>query len=101
VCVTYVLLLRVCIHTCIYIHTNTHKYIQVAHVRAERDLMRASTDNPWVVKLFFSFHDDDHLYLVMEFMPGGDMMTLLQREDTLSTKVGSQKFQHILMKAYG
>ena len=60
---------------------------QVAHVRSERDVMRAGTDNPWVVKLHFSFHDAEHLFLVMEFMPGGDMMTLLQREDTLSTDV--------------
>ena len=79
---------------------------QVAHVRAERDLMRSASTNRWVVTLFYryypstpfsddsflnhriafmscllvflSFHDDDHLYLVMDFLPGGDMMTLLQ-----------------------
>lgn len=61
---------------------------QVAHVRAERDLMRSATeDNTWVVKLHYSFDDDDYLYLVMQFLPGGDLMTLLQREEMLSTEV--------------
>ena len=61
---------------------------QVAHVRAERDLMRsASTDNEWVVQLHYSFDDDEYLYLVMHFLPGGDLMTLLQREDILSHQV--------------
>ena len=61
---------------------------QVAHVRAERDLMRsASSDNEWVVQLHYSFDDDEYLYLVMHFLPGGDLMTLLQREDILSHQV--------------
>lgn len=28
--------------------------------------------------------DDDHLYLAMEYLPGGDVMTLLMRKDILS-----------------
>ncbi|GAA54439.1 LATS large tumor suppressor [Clonorchis sinensis] len=49
---------------------------QLAHVRAERDIL-AEADNEWVVKLFFSFQDSEALYLVMEYIPGGDMMSLL------------------------
>lgn len=56
---------------------------QVTHVRAERDLM-ASADNPWMVKLFYSFQDANNLYLVMEYVPGGDMMTLLMKNDILT-----------------
>lgn len=40
--------------------------------------------NPWVVELKFSFQDERHLYLIMEFLPGGDLMTLLMRKDILS-----------------
>ncbi|VDO65725.1 unnamed protein product [Schistosoma mattheei] len=43
---------------------------QVAHVRAERDIL-VKADNPWVVKMFYSFQDSVNLYLVMEFLPGG------------------------------
>jgi serine/threonine protein kinase len=53
-------------------------------VRAERDLMALSTasgDTDWLVQLHCSFQDDDYLYLVMEFLPGGDMMYhLIERE---------------------
>lgn len=56
---------------------------QVAHVRAERDIL-VKADNPWVVKMFYSFQDSVNLYLVMEFLPGGDVMTLLMRHDTLT-----------------
>jgi len=56
---------------------------KVPHVRAERDCM-AAADNPWIVKLFYSFHDTTNLYLVMEFLPGGDLMQLLMREDMLT-----------------
>ena len=56
---------------------------QVAHVRAERDIL-ALAKNPWIVELKFSFQDEKFLYLVMEFLPGGDLMTLLMRKDILS-----------------
>ena len=56
---------------------------QVAHVKAEREvLVRAK--NPWIVDLKYSFQDEKYLYLVMDFLPGGDLMTLLMRKDVLS-----------------
>jgi len=56
---------------------------QVAHVRAERDIL-VEADHLWVVKMYYSFQDTDMLYLVMEFLPGGDLMTLLMKKDTLT-----------------
>lgn len=75
---------------------------QVAHVRAERDVL-VEADHQWVVKMYYSFQDHLNLYLIMgnffslscfkhsfndlyssEFLPGGDMMTLLMKKDTLS-----------------
>ncbi|VDM76276.1 unnamed protein product [Strongylus vulgaris] len=56
---------------------------QTAHVRAERDIL-SEADCEWVVKMYYSFQDFVNLYLVMEFLPGGDMMTLLIKKDTLS-----------------
>lgn len=49
---------------------------QVAHVKAERDIL-AEADNEWVVKLYYSFQDNDNLYFVMDYIPGGDLMSLL------------------------
>ncbi|KAI3678796.1 hypothetical protein L6452_38099 [Arctium lappa] len=56
---------------------------QVEHVRAERNLL-AEVDSNCIVKLYCSFQDAEYLYLVMEYLPGGDMMTLLMRKDTLN-----------------
>lgn len=56
---------------------------QVAHIRAERDVL-ALADNPWVVKLHYSFQDPANLYLVMEYLPGGDLMTILIKYDILT-----------------
>uniref|UniRef100_A0A8C5B3U5 non-specific serine/threonine protein kinase n=1 Tax=Gadus morhua TaxID=8049 RepID=A0A8C5B3U5_GADMO len=46
----------------------------------ERDIM-AFSDSPWVVQLCCAFQDDQHLYMVMEFMPGGDLVTLTLNYD--------------------
>jgi protein-serine/threonine kinase len=74
-------------------------------VRAERDAL-VDIRNPWVVALHYSFqvlaalhpskqrvglsdplcHDQDmdYLYLIMEYVPGGDMMTILMKFDTFT-----------------
>lgn len=54
---------------------------QVAHVKAERDIL-VEADCTWVVRMHYSFQDAVNLYLVMEFLAGGDMMTMLIRCDT-------------------
>eukprot|EP00036_Acanthoecidae_sp_10tr_P011457 CAMPEP_0182926216 /NCGR_PEP_ID=MMETSP0105_2-20130417/11229_1 /TAXON_ID=81532 ORGANISM="Acanthoeca-like sp., Strain 10tr" /NCGR_SAMPLE_ID=MMETSP0105_2 /ASSEMBLY_ACC=CAM_ASM_000205 /LENGTH=511 /DNA_ID=CAMNT_0025064097 /DNA_START=109 /DNA_END=1644 /DNA_ORIENTATION=+ len=54
---------------------------QVAHVKAERDIL-VEADCTWVVRMHYSFQDSINLYLVMEFLAGGDMMTMLIRYDT-------------------
>ncbi|CAA3001717.1 serine threonine- kinase tricorner isoform X1 [Olea europaea subsp. europaea] len=59
---------------------------QVEHVRAERNLL-AEVASHFIVKLYYSFQDAEYLYLIMEYLPGGDMMTLLMREDVLSESV--------------
>ncbi|KAI8524641.1 hypothetical protein RHMOL_Rhmol13G0164300 [Rhododendron molle] len=56
---------------------------QVEHVKAERNVL-AEVDSSCIVKLYCSFQDDEFLYLIMEYLPGGDMMTLLMRKDTLT-----------------
>ncbi len=56
---------------------------QITHILAERDIL-ASSNNPWVVGLKCSFTDEKNLYLVMEFLQGGDLMTLLIKKDVMT-----------------
>ena len=46
---------------------------QVGHIRAERDILMESENN-WIVTLHYSFQDERNLYMVMEYLPGGDLM---------------------------
>uniref|UniRef100_A0A4W5MK77 non-specific serine/threonine protein kinase n=1 Tax=Hucho hucho TaxID=62062 RepID=A0A4W5MK77_9TELE len=46
----------------------------------ERDIM-AFSNSPWVVQLCCAFQDNHHLYMVMEYMPGGDLVTLTMNYD--------------------
>lgn len=60
---------------------------QLAHVRAERDILADSKDNPWLVKLHESFQDNAYLYMLMEFLPGGDLMTMLIKQEIFSEDI--------------
>ncbi|KAG9244927.1 kinase-like domain-containing protein [Calycina marina] len=59
---------------------------QLAHVRAERDIL-AESDSPWVVKLYTTFQDRQFLYMLMEFLPGGDLMTMLIKYEIFSEDI--------------
>ncbi|KAI0268802.1 kinase-like protein [Gloeopeniophorella convolvens] len=61
---------------------------QEGHVRAERDVLKSASlvSSPggaeWIVRLHYSFQDRDHLYLVLQYMGGGDLLNLLIERDT-------------------
>jgi serine/threonine protein kinase len=50
-------------------------------------LSQSNTDLPRVVPLIASFQDLNNLYLVMDYMPGGDFLGLLIRDNVLSEPV--------------
>ena len=52
---------------------------QVKHIKAERDIL-AKANNEWIVRLKYSFQDPENLYLCMEYLSGGDFMTLLMNK---------------------
>ncbi|KAL8824981.1 MAG: hypothetical protein Q9191_004693 [Dirinaria sp. TL-2023a] len=68
------------------VKTEMFKKDQLAHVRAERDIL-AESDSPWVVKLHTTFQDKGFLYMLMEFLPGGDLMTMLIKYEIFSEDI--------------
>lgn len=56
---------------------------EIEHIRAERSVLSKSS-NKWTIDLKCSFQDDDFLYLVMEYLPGGDLMNMLIKKDIFS-----------------
>lgn len=57
---------------------------QEAHVRAEKDLLVEAKESEWLVAMYYSFQDSRNLYLIMEFLQGGDLMTLLMKRNELT-----------------
>ena len=59
-------------------------FIYIAFYDEEKDIM-AKAKSEWLTSLHCSFQDQENLYLMMEFHPGGDLLSLLgRREGTLS-----------------
>ena len=55
---------------------------QLMHLITEKEIL--TNNNPWIVKLKYSFQDDYYLYLVMDYLPGGDLMNLLMKKNILT-----------------
>ncbi|KAK0479594.1 hypothetical protein IW261DRAFT_1564234 [Armillaria novae-zelandiae] len=61
-------------------HVLAHQELQ--HTLTEQAVLKkmaAEAKDPFVVKLWWSFHDKENLFLVMDFHPGGDLATQLAR----------------------
>ena len=69
---------------------------QVERIMAERNVLVAA-DCPFVVKLYYSFQSKRRLYLVMEFVHGGDLLTLLQNCGCLDEEYCRQYISEIVV----
>lgn len=56
---------------------------QVDHVHNERSLL-SRLSHPFIIKLFSAMQDERHLYMLLEFAPGGELFHFLRRAGRLS-----------------
>ncbi|KXS09967.1 kinase-like protein [Gonapodya prolifera JEL478] len=54
-----------------------HRLGEVDHILTERDILTQTQRSPWLVHLVSSFQDEEHVYLAMEYVAGGDVRTML------------------------
>ena len=53
------------------------------HVQREKDILLLNSNNIWITQLRYSFIDNKHLYLILDYCPGGDFMNYLIQRDIL------------------
>ncbi|XP_066926217.1 rho-associated protein kinase 2-like isoform X1 [Clytia hemisphaerica] len=46
----------------------------------ERDIM-AHSNSDWIISLHYAFQDEKFLYMIMDYMPGGDLVNLIETYD--------------------
>lgn len=46
----------------------------------ERDIM-AHSNSEWIISLHYAFQDEKYLYMIMDYMPGGDLVNLIETYD--------------------
>uniref|UniRef100_A0A7E4VKD0 Non-specific serine/threonine protein kinase n=1 Tax=Panagrellus redivivus TaxID=6233 RepID=A0A7E4VKD0_PANRE len=60
--------------------TKTTKDIE--HAKAERNVLELA-DHPFICQMFYAFQTAEKLYLILEYMNGGELYMLLERENRL------------------
>ena len=53
------------------------------HNKTEKDILSLNNDNIWITQLKYSFIDNNYIYLIMDYCPGGDFMNYLIKKDIL------------------
>ena len=51
---------------------------QITNVKAERMILMKQAESPFVARLYFTFQSKENLYLVMEYLNGGDCAALIK-----------------------
>lgn len=51
---------------------------QVEHTNSERSILESAA-NPFMVNLWGTFQDDINLYMVMDYVPGGELFSILRK----------------------
>ncbi|KAK3336409.1 kinase-like domain-containing protein [Cercophora scortea] len=59
--------------------TEVIKLKQIDHVRHERQLLADVSGHPFITELMASFSDHDFLYLLLDYVPGGELFSYLRK----------------------
>jgi len=51
---------------------------QIAHTKVERKILE-KIDYPFIAQLFYAFQNKEKLYMITEYMPGGEMFYHLHK----------------------
>jgi hypothetical protein len=58
---------------------------QVEHVRNEKDIL-SKTNHPFLVRLHWATHTNSLLYLLLEYLPGGELFQMMRKREKIDAK---------------
>ena len=70
---------------------------QVTNVKSERAIMMVQSEKPYVARLYESFQNKDNLFLVMEYLPGGDLATVIKMMGYLPDNWAKQYISEVII----
>lgn len=70
---------------------------QVTNVKSERAIMMVQSDKPYVAKLYATFQNKENLFLVMEYLSGGDIATLIKMMGSLPDRWAKQYICEVIV----
>ncbi|SCU79107.1 LAME_0A07250g1_1 [Lachancea meyersii CBS 8951] len=69
---------------------------QVTNVKSERAIMMIQSNKPYVAQLFATFQNRGNLFLVMEYLSGGDLATLIKLMGCLPDQWAKQYITEVI-----
>lgn len=78
---------------------------KIAYVNMERKIL-SDMDHPFIMGLYYSFHDNEHLYMVIDLCRGGELSKLIRHhreknDDLISTAAIPSSSLHISASTIG
>ncbi|EDO17228.1 hypothetical protein Kpol_1035p40, partial [Vanderwaltozyma polyspora DSM 70294] len=70
---------------------------QVTNIKSERAIMMVQSEKSYVARLYESFQNKDNLFLVMEYLPGGDLATVIKMMGYLPDKWAKQYISEVII----
>lgn len=70
---------------------------QITNVKAERMILMKQAESPFVAKLYFTFQSKENLYLVMEYLNGGDCAALIKSLESLPEEWTRQYIAEVVL----
>jgi protein kinase A len=68
---------------------------QVEHTNSEKQILELAA-NPFMVNLWGTFQDDINLYMVMDYVPGGELFSILRKNQVRKLKILFPIVTHIV-----
>ncbi len=58
---------------------------QIDHVRSEKDIL-SKISHPFLVRLYWTTHSNSLLYLLLEYIPGGELFQMMRKREKFDSK---------------